>query len=294
MINFGLVEMMNLKNDHLLDVLVCPECNADLQFKTATLFCTSCGKRYGLDQNAVIFTAPPSDINPSELRERGEGKDTPWRHANSVFLRNQLRQLSADTLLLDVGAGRGDFLPFYEHLPHVLLDVYPYPEVDVVCDLTCLNPFHENSLDVILLMNVLEHVISPLDLLRSIYTMLKPHGKVIIAIPFYLKIHQAPLDFQRLTHFALRELAQRAGYSVFQLEGFYDPCGVIEESLRYYRFWGRAGQNWLARKFGTMTLALMQVNLKLLRTLSVHPFIGDPFKVIYPAPMGYHLVLEKN
>ncbi|NMC47153.1 MAG: class I SAM-dependent methyltransferase [Chloroflexi bacterium] len=286
--------MMSLKNNHLLDVLVCPECHAALQLTPTTLLCMGCGKRYDLAQNAVLFTTPPSDINPSELRERGEGRDTPWRHANSVFLRNQIEQLSSDALLLDVGAGRGDFLPFYEHLPHVLLDVYPYPEVDVVCDLTKLNPFHENSLDVVLLMNVLEHVVSPLDLLRSMHAMLKPHGRIIIAIPFYLKIHQAPLDFQRLTHFALRDLAQHAGYSLLHLEGFYDPCGVIEESLRYYRFWGRAGQGWLARKFGAIALALMQVNLKLLRTLSVHPFIGDPFKVTYPAPMGYHLVLEKN
>jgi SAM-dependent methyltransferase len=285
---------MNYAYDRLLEVLVCPDCHSKLQHATNSLTCADCGKIFNFDQNAVLFTAPPSDLTPSELRERGEGKDTPWRHANGVFLRDQLKDLSSDALLLDVGAGRGDFLPAYKHFPHLLLDVYPYPEVDVVCDLTRLNPFRESSLDAVLLMNVLEHVASPLELLRSMRAMLKSHGRIIIAIPFYLKIHQAPLDFQRLTHFALRDLAQRAGYSLLHLEGFYDPCGVIEESLRYYKFWGRAGQGWLARKFSATMLALLQTNLKVLKSSSARPFVGDPFQVEYPAPIGYQLVLEKD
>jgi len=285
---------MNSVHDRLLEILVCPECQGNLQRVADSLTCADCGKVFNFDQNAVLFTTPPSDINPSELRQRGEGKDTPWRRANGIFLCDQLKQLSADALLLDVGAGRGDFLPFYQHFSHILLDVYPYPEVDVVCDLTRLNPFRESSLDAILLMNVLEHVASPLDLLRSMHPMLKPHGRIIIAVPFYLKIHQAPLDFQRLTHFALRDLAQRAGYSLFHLEGFYDPCGVIDESLRYYRFWGRAGQGWLASKFSALMLALLQTNLRVLKLFSTKPFVGDPFQVKYPAPIGYQLVLEKD
>ena len=285
---------MENKNVDLFKIIVCPQCHSLLSLKNAQIHCEKCRKIYKKDGNAILFTEPPAAINPSELRERGAGKDTAWRNANGAFLKEQLQQLTKDSLILDVGAGRGDFLSFYTDFPHILLDVYPYPEVDVVCDLTQLNPFRDASLDAILLMNVLEHVASPLDLLRSMHTMLKPHGRIIIAIPFYLKIHQAPLDFQRLTHFALRDLAAQAGYSISHLEGFYDPCGVIQESLRYYRFWAMAEQGWFARKFDQAVLLHMQTLAKLLQHTSTKPYLKDPFKNEYPAPTGYHLVLEKD
>ncbi|HOJ00180.1 MAG TPA: methyltransferase domain-containing protein [Anaerolineaceae bacterium] len=284
---------MNKPKDILMNV-VCPRCQSDLKSGDHVIHCEKCGQSFSTNGNAILFAEPPAGINPSEIRERGAGKDTAWRNANGIFLKDQLRKLSKDALILDVGAGRGDFLPFYSDFPHILLDVYPYPEIDVVCDLTRLNPLRAFSLDVILLMNVLEHVAAPLDLLRSMRNILKPHGKIIVAIPFYLKIHQAPLDFQRLTHFALHDLAEKAGYSVQHLEGFYDPCGVIEESLRYYRFWAIQGQGWFARKFGQAVLWHMQFLTKMLGDLSVQPYLRDPYQAEYPAPTGYQLVLEKK
>ncbi len=285
---------MENKNMDLFEIIACPQCRNSLSLNNDQAHCEKCGQIYKKDGNVILFTEPPSAINPSELRERGVGKDTAWRNANGVFLKEQFQKLSKDSLILDVGAGRGDFLSFYADFPHILLDVYPYPEVNVVCDLTQLNPFRDSSLDVVLLMNVLEHVASPLTLLKSMRTILKPHGKIIIAIPFYLKIHQAPLDFQRLTHFALCDLAAQAGYSISHLEGFYDPCGVIQESLRYYRFWAIAGQGWFIRKFDQVVLSHMQILAKLLHNASTKPYLKDPFKTEYPAPTGYHLVLEKN
>ncbi len=285
---------MQNRNLDLVKIVACPQCHNLLKFEDDQVRCEKCGQIYKKSENAILFTESPAAINPSELRERGVGKDTAWRNANGIFLKEQLQKLPKDSLILDVGAGRGDFFSFYADFPHILLDVYPYPEVDVVCDLTQLNPFCDASLDAILLMNVLEHVASPLALLRSMRNMLKPHGRIIIAIPFYLKIHQAPLDFQRLTHFALRDLAVQAGYSISHLEGFYDPCGVIQESLRYYRFWAMVKQGWFARKFDQVVLLHMQTLAKLLQHASPKPYLKDPFKNEYPAPTGYHLVLEKD
>lgn len=286
--------MLQNKNESLLEVLVCPSCRKSLKINDGQIFCRRCHHIYLQKENAILFTQVPENINPSEFRERGTGKDTAWRRANGVFLRSQLRELSKDSLILDVGAGHGDFLPFYADFPHILLDVYPYPAVDVVCDLIQLNPFSPSSFNVVLLMNVLEHVSSPLEMLQTIRPLLKPNGRVVIAVPFYLKIHQAPLDYQRLTHYALHHLAEGAGYLVDHMEGFYDPRGVIQESLRYYRFWGSAGRGWLGRRFDQVLLSHMQVLAKLLGGSSVQPYVRDPQTVEYPAPTGYHLVLERK
>ena len=69
------------------------------------------------------------------------------------------------------------------------LDIYPYPEVDVVCDLTQVNPFRENSFDAIVLMNVLEHVFATGVFLSELAKLLKPGGRLLVAIPFLLKVH---------------------------------------------------------------------------------------------------------
>lgn len=280
--------MMQNENEKLSNVLVCPSCHKPLDVKNGQIFCKKCRRGHPQKENAILFSDIPENITPSEFRERGAGKDTAWRKANGDFLRSQLQELARDSLILDVGAGHGDFLSFYKEFPHILLDVYPYPAVDVVCDLVWLNPFVASSLDVVLLMNVLEHVSSPVEMLRTIRPVLKPNGKVIIAIPFYLKIHQAPLDFQRLTHNALYHLAEEAGYSINHLEGFYDPRGVIQESLRYYRFWGLVGRGWFARKFDQALLLHMQLLAKMLGNSSTQPYLKDPYQVEYPAPIGYH------
>jgi len=278
----------------ILKDLVCPFCHTSLAINDEVVYCQKCQRVYPQAENAILFTPIPENIMPSEARERGVGKDTTWRQANTDFLRTQLQKLSKECLILDVGAGRGDFLPYYGEFPHILLDVYPYPPVDIVCDLSQLIPLRDSCLDIVLLMNVLEHVPSPLYLLCSIRSLLKSHGKVFITIPFYLKIHQAPLDFQRLTHFALRNLAEKAGYSICFLEGFYDPVGVIQESLRYYQFWGMEGSGRLKRTFERGVLGGMQFFSKMLGKATKRSYLKDPFQAAYPAPIGYHLVLEKN
>ncbi len=273
---------------------ICPQCYGSLNISNDQAVCEKCGLAYPARNGAIIFSEPPENIHPSEYRERGKGKDTAWRKANGLFLEKQLRKITKDSLILDVGAGWGDSLSFYAEFPHILVDIYPYPEVDVVCDLTRVNPFRKSSIDIILLMNVLEHVKLPLVLLRSMHEILKPGGKILIAIPFYLKIHQAPLDFQRLTHYALCDMSERAGYSVEFIEGFYDPCGVIDESLRYYRFWGMREQKWLQQKFSRVVLVLMHWMIKLLRNSKTRSYLADPYETEYPAPTGYQVVLIKG
>ena len=275
-------------------LFICPQCHGSLNVSDDQAACEKCGQTYSVRNGVILFTEPPENIQPSEFRERGKEKDTAWRQANSLFLEKLLRKVSKDSLILDVGAGRGDFLSFYADFPHILVDIYPYPEVDLVCDLTQMNPCRKSSVDVILLMNVLEHVKSPLALLQSMHETLKPGGKIFIAIPFYLKIHQAPLDFQRLTHFALCEMAEQADYSVEFIEGFYDPCGVIDESLRYYRFWGMSKQSWLQRKFSRLVLLLMNWMTALLRNSKTRSYLEDPYQSEYPAPTGYQIVLTKG
>lgn len=66
-------------------------------------------------------------------------------------------------------------------------------------------PLATESIDCVLLLDVLEHLPRPDDCLQEIKRVLKPQGILILQVPFLYPIHDAPLDFQRWTTHGLRQ-----------------------------------------------------------------------------------------
>lgn len=215
----------------LLDILACPGCGGGLIAQDGALVSPECGYHAAMHGEIPLFTEPPQGLRPSEKLVRGPEVGTPWRRANWRFLANFLAGLPTDAVILDVGAGRGDFADLLAGRRAIALDIYPYPEVDVVCDLTLVNPLRSGSLDAILLLNVLEHVYDAQTFLLRLAQALKPGGALLVAIPFMVKMHQVPVDFARYTHFALQRLGSEHGLQVEVLEGFYDPLSVLGEGM---------------------------------------------------------------
>jgi SAM-dependent methyltransferase len=279
----------------LLQTLACPQCHGDLMIANGpSLCCTACGHRVELQNGILLFTLPPSGMAPSEKLERGPGIGTPWRQANWRFLQEQIDRLDPQALILDVGAGRGDFSEVFKNRPAVSLDVYPYPEVDVVCDLTQANPFRESSFDAIVLMNVMEHVYDTHSLLASIGRMLKPGGVLVVAIPFMVKIHQAPVDFVRYTHFALERLGRDHGLSVERLEGYYDPVFFLGEGIGNLRWSVLPTLSRGRRIFARALLQGIQAFARGLDTVLGRGQLRSPSSVKSLAPTGYHVVYRKK
>lgn len=67
----------------------------------------------------------------------------------------------------------------------VNIDVRPLKSVDVVCDITKGLPFDKESVDLIFLEHVFEHFSLPegRSLLKDWYNILRPEGRVRIAVP---------------------------------------------------------------------------------------------------------------
>jgi len=66
---------------------------------------------YYWECNCIYSTA--RGYSPQRSARKREKKDTPWRQVNSPFLITHLHQLQPDAFILDVGAGRGDFIAYY-------------------------------------------------------------------------------------------------------------------------------------------------------------------------------------
>ena len=296
----------------LLAVLCCPACSGELAFYEKQLACKVCGQAYPIQQGIPLFTTPPEGMVPADKLERGPEVGTPWRQANWRFLEAQLkagrsangyfRHLETENvgassgapLILDVGAGRGDFAAALEGYQSLALEVYPYPEVDIVCDLTQANPFRPDSFDAALLLNVMEHVYDTHRLLSALSSLLKPGGLLIVAIPFMVKIHQAPIDYVRYTHFALQRLGEEHGLKVDFLEGYYDPIFFLGEGLGNLRHAVlptlTGGRRYLARGL----LECIQALGNQLQRISGPGHLQPPATARSLAPTGYHIVYRKG
>lgn len=286
--------MSLIKNPLLVPILSCPDCGGELQPGQATLTCTVCGLAVPVQEGIPVFTGTPETIQPWERIERGPLQGTPWRRANWRWLDDLVQRAPADTLFLDVGCGHGDFRDIFAGKQYIGLDVVPYPEVDITCDMTQRVPFKSGSVDTVVLMNVLEHVYAAEQLLSTLVRMLKVGGEVWAAVPFMLKIHQAPHDFARFTPYALRRMAENAGLAVQDLQGFYDPAFQLKDALG--TVWAHAlpprsslrGLLARAAVFGTQRMA------NLLSLLLPKGMQAEPLETGNPAPMGFMMVLKKN
>lgn len=280
----------------LLSVLHCPDCSGELNYQAPAqqLICLSCGMTTRLENGIPIFSEPPAAMVPSEKIDRGPGMGTAWRQANWKFLHAQVTRLSSDGLILDVGAGRGDFSAALQNHHSLALEVYPYPEVDLVCDLTRINPFRPASFEAVLLLNVLEHVYDSHALLETLSSLLKPGGVLIIAVPFMVKLHQTPVDFVRYTHFALQRLGEDHSLQMELIEGYYDPVFFLGEGLGNIRNAALPEQKGFRRWAARFVLAGIQILVNALQRILGPGRALDPSRTRSMAPTGYQIVFRKK
>ncbi len=282
-----------MKISNFLHILFCPHCHGELELNTEGLFCSRCSYVVPLSEDGIpLFTMPPKELRPSEKQVRAPDIGTPWRKANWRFLSEQLERLPAEALILDVGAGRGDFAAAFQGRKVIYLEVYPYPEVDIVCDLTQVNPFRPAMIDAIVLFNVLEHIYDTHSFLAALSTLLKPGGKLLIAIPFMIKIHQEPLDFVRYTHYALERMATDHGFKLDYLAGYYDPVSFVDEALGNIR-WAKLRETSRWSRYFARLLLMSFVPAKFLLSRLFPPQIVFPQKTFSKAPTGYFVVYSK-
>ena len=82
------------------------------------------------------------------------------------------------------------------------------PDVYGDAQLLCID---NEAVDVVYLMDVAEHLPDPELALDEIVRVLKVNGTLVLTIPFLYPIHDAPMDYQRWTEYALHERLGKAG-----------------------------------------------------------------------------------
>jgi SAM-dependent methyltransferase len=126
-------------------------------------------------------------------------------------------------------------------LDYLGLDVRPGPDVDLVCDITAGRDAVVGAVpgvpyDLVLCLNVLEHLFEPVRALDNMLAVLRPGGYLLIVTPAVWDLHDWPHDFFRLNPDFFRLLAEARNvrvvpgtftFSARDTGRFYDDVDVL-------------------------------------------------------------------
>lgn len=151
-------------------------------------------------------------------------------------------------------------------------------------------PFADESIDGVLLLDVMEHLPQPDNCLGEIERILVKGGVLIITVPFLYPIHDAPLDFRRWTIYGLREIIMKHGF-IIKNEKYHG--NLLESSALLMNIaLSKTILNWIHQK---NPLALLIVFLPfivlLINSLSFLITRFSPEDKMMAS--GYQLVIEK-
>lgn len=125
--------------------------------------------------------------------------------------------------LADLGCGSAPLYCIYGELASNVVCVdwpgslHSGRHVDVWQDLNRPLVFADESFDVVLLSDVLEHIYSPKEFLREAARVLMPGGEIVIGVPFLYWVHEAPHDYFRYTEFCLKRMLDEAGFELVRV-----------------------------------------------------------------------------
>jgi len=135
------------------------------------------------------------------------------------FVATSAKEIPDGSTVLDAGAGECRFASLFSHCLYISIDFakgdsrWNYKRLSMIGDLLSL-PIKNDSLDVVICTQTLEHVTDPNVLLKELSRALKPGGRLYLTAPQGWPIHQAPYDFFRFTHYGLEYLLHKYGFTI--------------------------------------------------------------------------------
>ena len=110
------------------------------------------------------------------------------------------------------------------------------PQADVFGTAMAL-PFRQDSFDVVLCTQMLEHVPTPLQTLKQVYHVLKPGGTIVLTTPQTNPLHEEPEDYFRFTRYGLAFLAREVGLDVVSIEPLGGAIATVAQMVVWHTNW---------------------------------------------------------
>lgn len=220
--------MIEFKRKWLGEHLRCPVCQSKkLEENPAGWRCGSCGAEFPSVNNGFNFITPAMRAGFNI-----EDNEKPSDHAYNPSAMQLIAECErVGGMALDCGSGARDFIS-----PNLVqCEIMPYDNVDILAIAQNL-PFADDSFDIVLSFDVLEHVSDPFQSARELARVLKPGGRLYIDMPFLQAEHGYPHHYFNATRMGLRQLFAgqlRAEAHVVPQSGH--PAHLLWIALNTYR-----------------------------------------------------------
>jgi SAM-dependent methyltransferase len=191
--------------------------------------------------------------------------------------------------LVDLGCGN---VPLYEAYKQLITEntcvdwgnsAHQNQYVDVECDLNKPLPFEAASFDTIIISDVLEHIANPEMIWAEMSRILKTGGKILLSVPFFYRIHEAPYDYYRYTEFALKNFADKNSLKIITLHTLGGLPEVLTDIL--------AKNVTRLPVIGSLTARCLQGLCKVFGNTGFGKKVSLKTGSIFP--LGYFIVAEK-
>lgn len=153
----------------------------------------------------------------------------------SVYIPKYVKGVTAD-----LGCGYAPMYQYYRKYAEKVICVdwensaHKNKMLDIRCNLSETLPLEDESVDTVILSDVLEHIYKPEFLLREIHRILRPQGALLLNVPFIYPEHEKPYDYFRYTEFYYRNIARELGYNIPILKRIGGEKEVIRVLLGKY------------------------------------------------------------
>jgi len=144
------------------------------------------------------------------------------------LMREELRAIQRDYLknkenltIVDFGCGNMPYKPLFQAQTgrYIGVDSSRNPVADVFLSPDGRVPLSDESADVVLSTQVLEHTTSPEEYLRECRRLLKPAGHLILSTHGYWMYHPDPEDYWRWTASGLRKILEDNNFKILRFTG---------------------------------------------------------------------------
>jgi D-inositol-3-phosphate glycosyltransferase len=138
------------------------------------------------------------------------------RDGIAAFVTEVARGLSPRARVIDIGAGDAPYRDLFSDVEYITVDWEHSSHADarrsdIIASAESL-PLADQSVDAVLMTELLEHISVPAAVLREAARVLRPHGQIAATVPFVWMLHEMPHDYFRYTPSALHMLFEDAGF----------------------------------------------------------------------------------
>jgi|WetSurMetagenome_2_1015567.scaffolds.fasta_scaffold30568_3 ubiquinone/menaquinone biosynthesis C-methylase UbiE len=221
-----------------------------------------------------------------------------------IKINEYIKNINVENIeILDYGAGKSPYKNLFKNKFSIYKTAdyfdtmieYNIESCDYLIDTQQKTDIEENSFDIVLFTEVMEHIYEPEKALNEINRILKPNGYLLGSVPFVQDEHVMPYDFYRYTSVSLNKMFKESGFEVIRFD-YLGDCISAFSTLFYHnlRFIKKIFFKIKLYPVGLFIFNLLRFPEFILYILYLIKFDLFSNKYFKSYPLGFSFLLKKT